>query len=85
MNKRVYEEPKVEIEEFKLAEHIAKCEQPIGGFYMNTCSNDRNPVEDNNTGYTIFNSAIENSGCEKLPEELFCYNSTDSNISIFGS
>ena len=52
---------------------------------MNTCSNDRNPVEDNNTGYTIFNSAIENSGCEKLPEELFCYNSTDGNISIFGS
>ena len=81
----MYEKPIVEIEEFKLSEHIAKCEQSIGGFYMNVCDNNRDPVLDNTQGVTIFNSAV-NDDCMFLPEDIYCYNSqNDNNVSIFAS
>lgn len=86
MNKNVYEKPKVEIEEFKLSEHIAKCDQSIGGFYMDVCDNNREPVLDNIQGVYIFNASVDGSGCDFLPEDIYCYNSQDdNNVAIFAS
>ncbi|SCH19545.1 MULTISPECIES: hypothetical protein [unclassified Romboutsia] len=80
--KEKYEKPVVEIEEFSMAEHIAKCEQSTNLFYLGSCQSDK-PIYDENLGYEIFTS--NNDDCFATPEDEYCYNSTDSSLAAFGS